>query len=433
MGHNFLSEVKRLEADSHRQEHSTPDALPGDVVDVQHTSVPDMPEALESLSSNAADPGAIESETEEYLNVEAAGSPEPESVSLATTQPKVPDTEALETEVCETEALETEVCETEALETEVCETEALETKVRETEVLETTALDTEALDTEAPDIEHVELPTQGVQARDRHELNVVLPVTVAVVSEAIKEDAKTDPLSVIRAELQAKQQHEEALTAGIQELEQQLREQRELTEKLRIDLEIVQASKMELLSELAEAKRYILNLTEHSSASHIAQTQPSSSKTSGNGTHVSSRVSNRGLPPMSTERLQGLPPMSSEQVVHAQPMESPPARKSHGRSPLRYSTSPQPLILPNRHTSDSPQPTHAASPSPATSKLSEPLAKSDSQQHPSIPADQKPGKLQRSPLRPFARGDRPIPDVARDTQTSVPKPKLSDSDISWFD
>ncbi|MEO1522113.1 MAG: hypothetical protein AAFU78_15225 [Cyanobacteria bacterium J06633_2] len=42
-------------------------------------------------------------------------------------------------------------------------------------------------------------------------------------------------------------------------------------------------------------------------------------------------------------------------------------------------------------------------------------------------------ELQKAYRRPMVHRDRPIPEAARDTHTVVPKPKLSDSEISWFD
>ncbi|MEB3213018.1 MAG: hypothetical protein VKL39_16815, partial [Leptolyngbyaceae bacterium] len=259
--------------------------------------------------------------------------------------------------------------------------------------------------------------------------------------------------------LDASKQREAKLSTRIQDLEAQLSQQTRAVEKLRLDLEVIQTSKKEILADLAEAKRYVLQLTDlkQSSVAQEKLTQadsspaiaPSSTSSIDSGHRSMHRSNGRSPQPtpspqptsfptpgrqsipirpkkhastrspvLSSSALKGLPPMSTERLK-ASPMSRPqspspaPSRPSQPHSSGALSRVPR---------------SHMAQPS----SPHESQAKQDSQSQ----QDSQPKgiQLQKAYRRPLVHHrDRPIPQAARDTRTYVPKPKLSDSEISWFD
>ncbi|MEM7769569.1 MAG: hypothetical protein AAF327_03545 [Cyanobacteria bacterium P01_A01_bin.37] len=229
--------------------------------------------------------------------------------------------------------------------------------------------------------------------------------------ELNRQASSAKQLADLSTELDAAKQRENDLKKHVSDLEEQLSQQRNTVEKLRLDVEVIQVSKQELLAELTEAKRYILQLTASPQPPVEQKTPQQTSKPPVTATsHMSpERVrretlvrspqthlrqpSKRAIPAASIEpsalslsRPKGLPPMSTE----------------------RLSSSPVDEHKPDNTSSSAP------------GKL-QPLSSA------------APHKLQSLSRRPFVPRDRPIPDSARDTHTKIPKPKLSDSEISWFD
>lgn len=421
MSHHFLSEVKRLENQPHHPPHASLDVA-GDcpenaetpinespIIDVEYTSSPEpaSPEEPASLQ-----PASTHLDLDKDPNEPGDSDESPDSEGTSEAESAVASTLSVDTDYAQEE---------------------------------------QAQESGSDPAESDSVKSNGLESD---------AVVVTVVSEAIphgdKDDEQDNALTQVNEELAAVLQREEGLKTRVQDLERQVAEEREQVEKLRLDLEIVTASKKELLADLAEAKRYILHLTEPQPAqpstndqgASVDQSSPSSEKGSdgvnrgvGRSPQPSSPISRsrrpqpspsassrvKGLPPMSTEQLHGLPPMSSERLASSTPTPSNSSPKalpypSPSRSP-RPSSRP-PLTLPERK--------------PSQSAKSAPDSLPEQQDDGQTPTGSN-GKgaglstVRRSPLRPMSRGDRPIPEAARDTHKKVPEPKLTNSEISWFD
>ena len=444
MGHTFLSEVRRLEDGTHQS-------------NIPNPQTPHEPEGDVSDTSSAQDSTSENSESQKNCSKEASAASRHDSCpddNLPSTEPLTDaDCEALPTvELVQTSASINETVRDATVQDELgigqdvtvvassqyellsdnnpssngssklnaAESEASESTLQKekrtgsfntvdvayaeavsVEVIESTATESSSTETKSTAMPRIETVDAKAILSDNvsHETSVVSETTVFVQNELTKK------LALVNAELDVTQQREDSLKGRVKDLEAQLCEHKDLVEQLRLDLEIIKTSKKELLEELAEAKRYILHLTEqHTAKQSSTQTQLSThQKTTSQSRETSSknaapgqlfkvrsdRPSNRAValsPPRpvapASPRPSGLPPMSTEHL-QGKPLKKP---------------------TPNSKTT-------------STSKVSSP----------------KPGGIQRSPHRPFVRLDRPIPDVARDTHTKVPTPKLSDSDISWFD
>jgi len=266
-------------------------------------------------------------------------------------------------------------------------------------------------------------------------------------------------VAALKAELHEALHHEERLESRITELNNLLKQNEKNLSHLKLELGHAQRANTLLTDELAEAKQYILKLTEkspdsttpdstaqpssvpapsvdrslpHESLSHesiesrILPTQRQPKKTS-----VVGRTRPAVLAPRrSVKKIEGLPPMSTEQL--ASPSASSQARRSPqpSRTPARppaktpFRTR-QPLNLPGR-TSPSDAVVDSATKSQAPSSK-----KSSTAQPQSTP--RKSGAMQRFSRPGLSRLAEEIPTSARDTESKDVKPKLSDSELGWFD
>lgn len=281
--------------------------------------------------------------------------------------------------------------------------------------------------------------------------------------QAIEASDSAAEIAALKTELQEALHHEERLDKKVAELTERLKQNEKDFAHLKLELGHAQCSNTILSDELAEAKQYILKLTEASQAPSPSgssstasptrpsplQAQPSQTTFSQEPAASQSAVSHQppkhspgvgrsprpavisprrmpsrpignveGLPPMSTERWAGPPTSSrrSPQPSQPRPQPSQPQSHSQAQSPAH---SRQPLNLPERQAS----PSKPATPTPDAQLSSTQIQLST----------RKPTAMRRFSRPGLSRLDEEIPVSARDTETKDVKPKLSDAEISWFD
>lgn len=401
MSNKFLSEVRRLETDSHASEDEKTVTLDvkghvseevSEETSLESIEAIEEPEFSTARSSNRASTDTSESDFSE------PDSSEPGFNELDSSEAMI--------DVAAT------VVEPDAAVAHEAVSEPSDETVHEVEVDGHGTPDDQASDHPA-----LQAQTSDDQTSDDQTIDVEATIDV-------KETV--DDVSLVSS---SSSEHEAILKAKIAELQAQLQEKDEALERIQAELSRVTHRRDDLISELAEAKRYILHLTKENNQALTSEASPQPKRSDPHPSHTPEPVQTsrprktvtptsrqhsspihtqpQGLPPMSTEHLQGLPPMSTE--PH-RPSRSPVSARPAPRStPSRSVPIRPPLSLPDRTH-------HAASPAPA--KTTE---------------TQKPGALRRSPRPGLTRRDSDIPARARDSEAKVPKPKLSDAELSWFD
>ncbi|MGB3493290.1 MAG: hypothetical protein WBA57_11215 [Elainellaceae cyanobacterium] len=282
--------------------------------------------------------------------------------------------------------------------------------------------------------------------------------------KAVEKSESVLEIAALKTELQEALHHEERLENQVAELNERLKQHEKDLSHLKLELGHAQCSNTILSDELAEAKQYILKLTEAAPApatpasppqpsvqpsslqEHPSQNKPaqkpalpqtSASPYSSGNSLAGGRsprpavISPRRMPSRPIGNIAGLPPMSTESLSSpggSSPGTYPGASHSSQRSPQpspprsqasQTQVTRQPLNLPERQASPS-EPTAPATQSETTSTQIQ-------------LSTHKPAAMRRFSRPGLSRLEEDIPVAARDTETKDVKPKLSDDEISWFD
>ncbi|MEL6319911.1 MAG: hypothetical protein AAFQ57_04585 [Cyanobacteria bacterium J06626_14] len=448
MSQSFLSEVKRLEnlTDGQNNTDVTPqddDGLSEAGSDTIHSSPNETSDTVHSSSTESAE--TTSQDAQKVTPVHTLESEESESITSDPNPSELtPTVHTAESHVIEPETQahstpdETQVSETVTVIDVDAKVHSNEARTVSVEVVEPDLPDPQTSHSEVSDDQVVSVVNAHVVVSSTEiDENAAASTTQASpnrASDPASIDASTQ-LATATPQLDRGQQCEAALNERIHDLEEQLLQQQQTIEKLRLDLEVIQTSKKELLAELAEAKRYILQLTDLQQTAHpettaqpkspvplAAQTsQPSANPLSGRSPNLHSKtvLHSKAAPirptkhasatpaVLSSSALKGLPPMSTERV-QSSPVQSSKPSASRPSSALTIQAPKKAQSHQSQQSSSNPSSTQKDSP-------------------------RKGVELQKAYRRPMVHRDRPIPEAARDTHTVVPKPKLSDSEISWFD
>ncbi|MEB3211372.1 MAG: hypothetical protein VKL39_08450, partial [Leptolyngbyaceae bacterium] len=336
MSQGFLSEVRRLEhsatdktdvprdeTDAVAEPQDTQEAnLPDPVSSSQRTESQMTEEFATSASSNSPQEDATQPSSVE----ESIMSDTNESVQSAQSSPHEQEN-SVQDESVQKESIQDESAPDDGLENvppgsddnpiQVTESQVAESQVTESQVTEST-ISVEQYPLEEAQLEEAQLEearTVNVEvvesesylsdvnmksSREEEPIFSVLDAHVVTSSDVADSDDDgldeaapsanalsatpdmSEQLEEAIAQLDASKQREAKLSTRIQEIEAQLSQQTQTVEKLRLDVEVIQTSKKEILADLAEAKRYVLQLTDLK--------QSSSSQDDMKGTELSSAI-----------------------------------------------------------------------------------------------------------------------------------------------
>jgi hypothetical protein len=255
---------------------------------------------------------------------------------------------------------------------------------------------------------------------------------VSDVSDASDASDTSRQLKEALTQLEASQHREAKLNERIRELETQVLNHQNAVRKLELDLEVIQASKKELLADLAEAKRYILQLTtiqqppESTNQGVSASSQSANASASNSSEQVEYSAQGRSPAPMPAISFQAKP-IRPTKHPSVKPLSSAPLNGLPPMSTERLQAAP---IVPSKTRHSSPP---VSRPSHVEKRPKVTASSASSATPPSQDSESQGVALQKAYRRPLVQRDRPLPEAARDTRRKVPKPKLSDSEISWFD